>query len=45
MCDLICKICNNSFVNIRILGVHIKRTHKMETKEYYNTYNKEFKIY
>lgn len=45
MCDLVCKKCNLPFVNIRVLGVHIKRTHKMETKEYYDTYYEQTKEY
>lgn len=41
MCELVCKKCNLPFVNMRVLGIHIKRTHKMETKEYYDTYFKQ----
>ena len=36
-----CKICNCEFLNNRTLGIHIKRTHHLETKEYYDKYLKQ----
>lgn len=46
MCDLVCKKCNLPFVNVRVLGVHIKlirikefdwRYNLEQTKEYIKT--------
>ena len=35
-----CKLCNCDFNSYRSLGVHIKRTHHIETKEYYDNFYK-----
>lgn len=35
-----CKICHKQFKTYRALGIHIKCTHKIETKEYYDHYIK-----
>ena len=35
-----CKLCNCEFNSYRSLGVHIKRTHHIETKEYYDKFYK-----
>jgi hypothetical protein len=37
-----CLLCNSAvYTNSRSLGVHIKRTHNINTKEYYDTYIKK----
>lgn len=36
-----CKICGKEFTNYKGLGSHIKQTHKIETKKYYDMYLKE----
>ena len=35
---MICKICKKEFETNRILGVHIKKSHKISTEEYYLQY-------
>lgn len=36
--NIICKICQKEYKNLSGLGVHIKITHQMSTKEYYDKY-------
>lgn len=36
-----CKICNCNFTSNRSLGIHIKRTHHIKTKEYYDKFLKK----
>lgn len=38
--DLTCKICNKQYDSFRGLANHITRSHKMSTKQYYDTYFK-----
>jgi hypothetical protein len=40
MSDFFCKICNQSFVGMRQLSMHISRIHNVEKKKYYDTYLK-----
>lgn len=37
---IICKICNCEFISNKSLGVHIKRTHHIELKDYYDNFLK-----
>lgn len=39
--DSKCKLCGKEFKGVQSLGVHIKRTHNIETKEYYDKFLKK----
>lgn len=37
----LCRICRKRYRNLNALGIHIKRRHRISTKEYYDTFFKE----
>ena len=37
----ICKICNKEYKNVQALSKHITEKHKIDKKEYYDTYIKK----
>ena len=37
---VVCLICNKEYINIRSLSIHIRKSHKMSTKEYYDKFLK-----